>query len=56
MSDPDVPAPKVVLFTDTRTGLFFAMEVPHTSAWHELLPVSQECEIRARQPEQPPQP
>ncbi len=55
MSDP-APAPKVVLFTDTRTGTFFAMEVPHTSPWHELLPASQECEIRAAQPERSAQP
>ncbi len=55
MSDP-TPAPKVLLFTDTRTGHFFAMEVPHTSPWHELLPDHQECEIRFAQPEQPPQP
>lgn len=51
---PAPAEPKRVLFTDTRTGTFFLIEVPETSPWHELLPDHQEAEIRpcatAREP------
>lgn len=39
-------APRVVVFTDRRTGDAFAMAVPPTSPWWALLDPVTEAEIR----------
>lgn len=43
-------APKLVVFTDQRTGRTFTMTVPPTSAWFHLLPNVQEATIRRETP------
>lgn len=42
--------PKLVIFTDQRTGRTFTMTVPPTSAWFDLLPNVQEAAIRRETP------
>ena len=42
--------PKLVVFTDRRTGDTFTMTVPPTSPWHAMLENVTEAEIRRETP------